>query len=87
VEVKILEMGENYVKLLVKGEDHTYLNLLQHYLLEDESVVMAKYHIPHPLTGEPELFVRTDGSKSPLEAIREANDKIIKACEELLSQI
>jgi len=79
-------MEENYVKLLIKGEDHTYLNLLQHYLLEDESVVIAKYDIPHPLQDRAELVVRTKG-KNPLEAIREANKKIIKACEELLSQI
>jgi len=81
-----LEIEENYVKLLIKGEDHTYLNLLQHYLLEDESVVIAKYDIPHPLQDRAELVVRTKG-KNPLEAIREANEKIIKACEELLSQI
>ena len=86
MEVKVLEMEENYVKLLIKGEDHTYLNLLQHYLLEDESVVIAKYDIPHPLQDRAELVVRTKG-KNPLEAIREANEKIIKACEELLSQI
>ena len=81
-----MEIEENYVKLLIKGEDHTYLNLLQHYLLEDESVVIAKYDIPHPLQDRAELVVRTKG-KNPLEAIREANEKIIKACEELLSQI
>jgi DNA-directed RNA polymerase subunit L len=86
MEVKVLEIEENYVKLLIKGEDHTYLNLLQHYLLEDESVVIAKYDIPHPLQDRAELVVRTKG-KNPLEAIREANEKIIKACEELLSQI
>jgi len=86
VEVKIIEMGEDYVKLLVKGEDHTFLNLLQHHLLEDESVVIAKYHISHPLVGEPELYVKTNG-KNPLEAIKEANEKIIKECEELLSQL
>ncbi len=86
MEVKIIEMGEDYVKLLIKGEDHTFLNLLQHHLLEDESVVIAKYHISHPLVGEPELYVKTNG-KNPLEAIREANEKIIKECEELLSQL
>jgi DNA-directed RNA polymerase subunit L len=86
MEVKILEIGDDYAKLLLKGEDHTYLNLLQHYLLEDESVVVAKYHIPHPLVGEPELYIRTNG-KSPLDAIKEANKKIIKSCEELLYQL
>ncbi len=86
MEVKILEMGENYVKLVVKGEDHTFLNLLQHYLLEEEGVVIAKYNIPHPLVGEPELYVKTDG-KNPVEVIKKANEKIIKICKELEEKI
>jgi len=86
MEVKVIEMGEDYVKLLVKGEDHTFLNLLQHHLLEDESVVIAKYHISHPLVGDPELYVKTNG-KNPIEVIREANEKIVKECEDLLSQL
>jgi DNA-directed RNA polymerase subunit L len=86
MEVKVLEMGDDYVKLLIRGEDHTYLNLLQHYLLEDENVVIAKYNIPHPLEDKAELFVKTNG-KNPLQAIREANEKIVKACDELLAQI
>jgi DNA-directed RNA polymerase subunit L len=86
MEVKVLEMGEDFVKLLIRGEDHTYLNMLQHYLLEDEDVVMAKYRITHPLEDKAELFVKTKG-KSPLQAIKEANQKIIDSCNELLSQI
>lgn len=86
VEIKVLELTDDYIRLVVKGEDHTLLNLLTHYLLEDEEVLLAKYHIPHPLTGEPELVVRTNG-KSPVQAIKEANERIIKATEELISQI
>ncbi len=86
MEIKIVEVGENKLKMIVRGEDHTFLNLLQHYLLEDEHVLIAKYNIPHPLTGEPELVVKTNG-KNPLEVIKEANEKIIKACNELLQQL
>ena len=86
MEVKIVEMDRDGVKLLIKGEDHTYLNLLQHYLLEDDCVIIAKYNIPHPLQDKAEFFVKTNG-KDPLVAIKEANERIIKVCEELLSQI
>ena len=86
MEIKVLELGKDYVKLLVKGEDHTFLNLLQHYLLKDEKVVIAKYYIAHPLVSEPELYVRTNG-KNPIEAIKEANEKIARECKELLSQL
>ncbi len=85
-EVKIVELGKDYVKMIVKGEEHTYLNLLQHYLLEDERVVVARYNIPHPLVGEPELYVKTSGL-DPLEAIKKANEKIIEACRIIAEQI
>ncbi len=86
MEIKIVELGDNYIKMIIKGEDHTFLNLLQHYLAQNKNVVLAKYNIPHPLVGEPELYVRTDGT-DPIEVIKEANKKIIEVCEELLRQI
>ncbi len=86
MDVKVVEMEKNYVRLIVKGEDHTFLNLLQHYLLENEAVVIAKYHIPHPLVGEPELFVKTNG-KNPIQVIKEVNRRIVQECSALLSQL
>ncbi len=86
MELKIIEMGKDYIRLVIKGEGHTYLNLLQHYLVEDEDVIVARYNIPHPLVGEPEIFVRTN-KIDPLEAIKRANEKIIAACNSLLEQI
>lgn len=86
MELKIVEMGEEYVRMVIKNEGHTFLNLLQHYLVEDERVVVARYNIPHPLVGEPEIFIKTDGL-NPLEAIKRANEKIIEACNTLLRQI
>ncbi len=86
MEVKIIELGDNYIKMIIKGEDHTFLNLLQHYLAEDDDVVLAKYNIPHPLVGDPELYVKTNGT-DPIEVIKRANEKIIKICDILLKQI
>lgn len=86
MEVKIIELGDNYIKMVIKGEDHTFLNLLQHYLAEDDDVVLAKYNIPHPLVGDPELYVKTNGT-DPIEVIKRANEKIIKICDILLKQI
>jgi DNA-directed RNA polymerase subunit L len=86
MEVKIVEMGDNYVKIVFKGEDHTYLNLLQHYLAEDEDVIIAKYTVSHPLVGDPELYVKTSGV-NPLEVIKRANDKIAGVCASLIEQL
>jgi len=83
MEIKITELSDNFAKIKIKGEDHTFLNLLQHYLLEVDGVVMSKYDIPHPLIDEAELVVRTD-KLSPIEAIKKANEMIIKECDALL---
>ncbi|MCX8172883.1 MAG: DNA-directed RNA polymerase subunit L [Archaeoglobaceae archaeon] len=84
--IKIIELGKDYVKLMVKGEDHTYLNLLQHYLSKDKRTVLVRYNIPHPLVDEAELYLRTDGS-NPIEVLKKANGSIVKVCENLIAQI
>ncbi|MEM4472516.1 MAG: RpoL/Rpb11 RNA polymerase subunit family protein [Archaeoglobaceae archaeon] len=84
--IKIVEIGKNYVKLIIKGEDHTYLNLLQHYLSKDKRTVLVRYNIPHPLVGEPELYLRTDGT-NPIEVLKKANEEIAKVCSDLYKQL
>ncbi|MDK2796303.1 MAG: DNA-directed polymerase subunit [Archaeoglobaceae archaeon] len=84
--LKIVELGKDYIKLIVRGEDHTYLNLLQHYLSQDSRTVLVRYNIPHPLVGEPELYLRTNGV-NPLEVLKKANESIAEVCEDLLRQI
>jgi len=84
--IKILEIGKDYVKLLVKGEDHTYLNLLQHYLSKDSRTVLVRYNIPHPLVGEPELYLRVKDA-DPLDVLKKANETIAKVCEDLYRQL
>jgi DNA-directed RNA polymerase subunit L len=86
MEVKIVELEKNYAKIKIKGENHTFLNLLQHHLLEDENVILTKYNIPHPLVEGAEIIIRTDG-KNPLEVLKEANKKIIEECDEILERI
>lgn len=86
MEVKILEMDKNYVKITVTGEDHSFLSLIQRNLLEDSRVEVAKYTISHPLVGAPTLYVRTK-DKDPLEVLKEANNDIVKGCEGMLSSI
>ncbi|MFN3384672.1 MAG: RpoL/Rpb11 RNA polymerase subunit family protein [Archaeoglobaceae archaeon] len=84
--IKIVEIGRDYVKFLLKGEDHTFLNLLQHYLSNDPRTVLVRYNIPHPLVGEPEMYLRTNGS-NPIEVLKAAGEKIVEVCNELLEQI
>lgn len=87
MEVKILEMDENYVKITLTGGDNSFLNLLQRNLLEDDRVEVAKYTISHPLVGKPTIYVRTKDKEEPLKVLKEANEDIAQACENLLSAL
>ncbi len=86
MEVKVIELADDYAKILIKGEDHTYLNLLQHELVNDDSVLLAKYNVIHPLKDEAEFMIRTSG-KNPIDALKEANERIVSKVEEVLSQL
>jgi len=78
MQVKILEKKPNELKIEIEGEDHSFCNALQRVLLEDETIEMAGYNIPHPLVSSPIVYVRTKGQRRPETALRNAAEKIRK---------
>ena len=76
MKVTILERKSNELKLEIEGEGHTFCNVLQKALLEDDTIEMAAYDIPHPLISNPIVYVRTKGHRRPETALREAVKKI-----------
>lgn len=83
MKVNVLKKTRNELKIEVEGAGHTLCNLLQKKLLEDESVDMAGYDIPHPLASNPVIYVRTKGDMAPEEAILKAVGKLLEVSEEL----
>lgn len=78
MQIKVLNKTNNELKFEVEGEGHTICNLLEKVLLEDETVDMAGYNIPHPLISNPVVYIRTKGSRKPEIALREAVQKILE---------
>lgn len=76
MKVTILERKSNELKVEIEGEGHTFCNVLQKALLEDDTIEMAAYDIPHPLISNPIVYVRTKGRRRPETALREAVEKI-----------
>lgn len=68
------------MRIEIEGEGHTFCNVLQKALLEDKTVEMAGYDIPHPLVANPIVYVhmkeRRKPEKKPETALREAAAKI-----------
>jgi DNA-directed RNA polymerase subunit L len=80
LNIKVLKKTSDELRIEIEGEGHTFCNVLQRALLEDETVEMAGYDIPHPLVANPVVYVRMKKGrkpeKKPKTALREAAAKI-----------
>ncbi len=76
MEVKILKRTDNELKIEVEGAGHSLLNLLQKILLEDDTIEMAGYDVPHPLFDGGILYIRTKEKQNPEAVINEATKKV-----------
>ncbi len=79
MKVNILKQSEHELKIEIEGSGHGLCNLLQKRLLEERSVDMAGYDVPHPLASNPVIYVRTKGETKPAEALRRAAEKAREA--------
>lgn len=82
MKMKILKKSSNELNIEIEGEGHTFCNVLQKALLEDEMIEMAGYNIAHPLTSSPTIYIRTKGRRKPETAIKEAVKKVRKRNQE-----
>jgi DNA-directed RNA polymerase subunit L len=81
MNVNILKKGANEIRIEIEGESHTFCNVLQKALLEDESVETASYYISHPLVSKPILYVKMKEKhkpeKKPETILEDAAEKIL----------
>ena len=49
----------------VEDESHGVFNALRHVLMQDPDVEYAVYNIDHPLTGKPQMTIKTKRGKRP----------------------
>jgi DNA-directed RNA polymerase subunit L len=78
VEIKVLKKTSNELKIEIKGEGHTFCNVLQKALLEDDTIEMAGYNIEHPLISNPTVYVHTKEKRKPETALIDAAKKVQK---------
>ena len=83
MRIKVLKNDPQELKLEVEGEGHTLCNLLERALLEDKTVEIAGYDIPHPLTANTIIYIRTKEGRDPNEALKEALERITETGKKL----
>lgn len=76
MKVQILKKTSNELKIEIEGEGHSLCNVLQKVLIEDDTVDMAGYTIPHPLLSRAVVDVRTKEKRKPEDAMKDAVKKI-----------
>jgi DNA-directed RNA polymerase subunit L len=79
LKIKVLKKTANELKIEVEGAEHGLCNLLQKKLLEDESVDLAGYDVPHPLASNPVIYVRMKSTAKSEKALIRAAKKALKA--------
>lgn len=77
MKVNVLKSSENEMKLEVEGVGHSLLNVLQKTLLEDDTIEVAGYHVPHPLIDSGILYVHTKEKQKPEAVILNATKKVL----------
>ncbi|WP_297461733.1 DNA-directed RNA polymerase subunit L [Thermococcus sp.] len=78
MKIEVIKREENVLEFYLEGEDHTFANLLNEVLHENEHVTFAGYTIEHPvlMARKPRFRIVTDGSVTPEQVLEEAAQKI-----------
>ena len=86
MELRVLSKESSELMIEIKGENHTFMNVLKGALLETEGVTAATYDLNPIQSGgqiDPILSLKTDG-RDPLEALGDATKSIEGAYGEFL---
>jgi len=87
IAYNVRKKTDTELEVEIIGEDHTLGNLLAKRILEQKGVLMSYYRIEHPLKGSVIIYVKTDGSVSPIEVMKNAIDDTIKKVDALGAEI
>ena len=86
MEFVVVEESKTKLVFDLRGETHTFSNLLKEELLSTKGVTTASYRVDHPLTGVPRFLVETKGVE-PRKALKEALASIKKKAEAFKKEV
>ncbi len=86
MELVVLEENKQKMVFELKGETHTFCNLLKKELQGNKEVNLVSYRIDHPLVGVPRFILETKGTE-PRKVLKEALKSLTKKTEELTKEI
>ncbi len=84
MELKFLEEDKHKLIFELKGEDHTFCNILVKELQKDSTVKAAAYRIDHPLERIPSIIVEGD---EPGKSLKKAIATLKKESQDFLNKV
>ena len=84
---KIIEDKKLELTFTIEDESHGMCNALRHILMQNPDVEYAVYNIDHPLTGKPEMTIRTKRGKRPRAVLKKAAQEQQKESEEFKEKL
>ena len=78
LKINVLKHEGNALRIELVGEGHSFCNALQSVLLKDDTLEFVGYNMPHPLIGQPTIYIRTKGRRDPWRALMDAAEILEK---------
>ena len=72
MQLTVLERSKNRLKFEIKGEDHSFCNILKKEIWNDKNIDIGGYYVEHSLVSEPIFTVQVksgDAKKAVLDAV------------------
>ena len=86
MEFNVLEETKTKLVFQLKGETHTFCNLLKTELQNVKGVEIATYRIDHPLIGVPQFLIETKGVE-PRKALKDALKTLKRTVDEFKKEV
>jgi len=86
MNITVLELSEDKVKISLIGQGHTFMNALISEIQKDPSVDVANYIIEFQFS-DPVLTVTTHDMKDPVAPILAACSRLSSSCQSLLDDL
>ncbi|HOL41245.1 MAG TPA: DNA-directed RNA polymerase subunit L [Methanospirillum sp.] len=86
MNITVLELGEDKVRISLAGQGHTFMNALKTEILTDPTVDVANYVIEFQFS-DPVLIVTTHNKADPVKPVLDACRRLSGQCEELLASL
>jgi len=78
MKLNLVKEENNKIEFEVSGEGHTFLNLLQNYILKEKNVKIAGYSKVHPLMDRCLFFVTLNRGKDFKKVLLNSSEKTTK---------